>query len=222
MPQDKACDELRAQAAALLGALCRAGGCVLWSSAGYYADEALKAAVAGLDDAAAVSVARAAPPRCCPARVCSARHPRHPRPTTPCSRHNSSPHARPLRWRSLTWRQQRGPPTRRSQQHWTPRSGLQSGRRWRSWRAACSRRHWWSRLWTLRWLATRWVLRGVSRGSHRACVPHQLDTNSYTHTHACAHTYTHTHARARAGHHVRACAGLVQLRRQPGAHRARC
>lgn len=54
--QDKTSDDLRACAAALLGAICRAGGAVLWSSGGYYGEEALKAAVTGLEDAATVSV----------------------------------------------------------------------------------------------------------------------------------------------------------------------
>jgi len=52
--QDKGSDELRAAAAGLLGSICKAGGAVLWGSAGYYAEEALKAAVAALDDAPSV------------------------------------------------------------------------------------------------------------------------------------------------------------------------
>lgn len=56
-PQDKSSDELRAAAAGLLGSICKAGGAVLWGSTGYYAEEALRAAVAGLDDSAAVSKA---------------------------------------------------------------------------------------------------------------------------------------------------------------------
>lgn len=58
--QDKSSDELRAHAAGLLGAMCRSGGAVLWTSAGYYAEDALKAAVAGLEDAATVSRLHAA------------------------------------------------------------------------------------------------------------------------------------------------------------------
>lgn len=53
--QDKTSDELRAAAAGLLASICRAGGAVLWSAGGYYAEEALKAAVAALEDAATVS-----------------------------------------------------------------------------------------------------------------------------------------------------------------------
>lgn len=54
--QDKSSDELRAAGAALLGAMCRVGGSYLWTSTGYYAEEALKLAAAGLDDAATVSI----------------------------------------------------------------------------------------------------------------------------------------------------------------------
>jgi hypothetical protein len=53
--QDKLSGDLRGAAAGLLASICRAGGAVLWSSTGYYADEALKAAVAALDDAGSVS-----------------------------------------------------------------------------------------------------------------------------------------------------------------------
>lgn len=53
-PQDRTSDEMRAAAAGLLASICKAGGAVLWSSAGYYAEEALKAAVAALEDAASV------------------------------------------------------------------------------------------------------------------------------------------------------------------------
>jgi hypothetical protein len=53
--QDKSSDELRAAAACLLGAMCRGGGTLLWSAGGYYAEEALRIAVTGLEDAASVS-----------------------------------------------------------------------------------------------------------------------------------------------------------------------
>lgn len=56
--QDRTSDEMRAAAAGLLASICKAGGAVLWSSAGYYAEEALKAAVAALEDAASVREAR--------------------------------------------------------------------------------------------------------------------------------------------------------------------
>lgn len=52
--QDRSSDELRAAAAGLLASLCKAGGAVLWGSAGYYAEEALKTAVTALEDAASV------------------------------------------------------------------------------------------------------------------------------------------------------------------------
>jgi hypothetical protein len=52
--QDKSSDELRAAAAGLLAAICRAGGAVLWSAGGFYAEEALRLAVGALDDAATV------------------------------------------------------------------------------------------------------------------------------------------------------------------------
>eukprot|EP00775_Hariotina_reticulata_P011788 gene11788-11933_t len=48
----KSSDELRAAAASLLGAICRGGGSLLWGTGGYYAEEALRLAVAGLEDAA--------------------------------------------------------------------------------------------------------------------------------------------------------------------------
>lgn len=53
--QDRSSDELRAAGAALLSAICHAGASYLWSSTGYYAEEAVKLAVAGLGDAASVS-----------------------------------------------------------------------------------------------------------------------------------------------------------------------
>lgn len=53
--QDKLSDDLRGAAAGLLASICKAGGAVLWSSTGYYAEEALKAAAAALDDAGSVS-----------------------------------------------------------------------------------------------------------------------------------------------------------------------
>jgi hypothetical protein len=55
--KEKGPDDLRAAYAALLAAMCRAGGSFLWTAAGYYAEEALKMAVAGLtDEAVSVSV----------------------------------------------------------------------------------------------------------------------------------------------------------------------
>jgi hypothetical protein len=55
--KEKGADDLRAAYAALLAAICRAGGSFLWTAAGYYAEEALKMAVAGLtDEAVSVSI----------------------------------------------------------------------------------------------------------------------------------------------------------------------
>lgn len=57
--KEKGPDELRAAYAALLAAMCRAGGSFLWTAAGYYAEESLKLAVAGLtDEAVTVSSTR--------------------------------------------------------------------------------------------------------------------------------------------------------------------
>lgn len=52
--QDKTSDELRGAAAGLLASICKAGGAVLWSSTGYYAEDALKISIAALEDAASV------------------------------------------------------------------------------------------------------------------------------------------------------------------------
>jgi hypothetical protein len=48
--KEKGPDDVRAAYAALLAAMCRAGASFLWTAAGYYAEEALKLAVAGLTD----------------------------------------------------------------------------------------------------------------------------------------------------------------------------
>eukprot|EP00879_Flechtneria_rotunda_P018180 GHRR01019068.1.p1 GENE.GHRR01019068.1~~GHRR01019068.1.p1 ORF type:complete len:279 (+),score=119.00 GHRR01019068.1:164-1000(+) len=51
--KDKTSDELRGAAAGVLAAICWSGGAFFWSSAGYYAEEALRLAVAVVEDAAA-------------------------------------------------------------------------------------------------------------------------------------------------------------------------
>ncbi|KAF8072444.1 hypothetical protein HT031_000103 [Scenedesmus sp. PABB004] len=58
--QDKASEEaLRAAAAGLLGAMCRGGGAALWASGSYYAEEAVRLLLAGLEEAGTPSAREA-------------------------------------------------------------------------------------------------------------------------------------------------------------------
>lgn len=53
--KDKTSEDVRAAAVGVLTAMAAAGGALLWTSGGYYFEEALRACVSGLEDAATVS-----------------------------------------------------------------------------------------------------------------------------------------------------------------------